>query len=171
MPDEAQPDEAQPDAGQPLREPPQAEPGRRRLRGTGSGFGHTDDPGGMAADFARRLREAAEQRRPALERTAREAMELARDAADAARLRVEQAARDAAAFAGEHKAELRAAATRTAQVAGRMAVPPALRPLVDAAEREFYRDERPAAPAAEPAPPLGGDEPPARPPAGENRTA
>ncbi|MSQ36288.1 MAG: hypothetical protein EXR63_03995 [Dehalococcoidia bacterium] len=168
MPDDDQP-QAEPAADadapvpptQPLRESPPSDPGRRRLRGTGSGFGHTDDPGGMAAEFARRVREAAEQRRPAIERTARDAIERAREAADAARPQierlaqqakhaaeaarphVEQAARDASAFASEHEAELRAAAGRAAQVAGRMAVPPVLRPFVDAAERELHRDASP----------------------------
>jgi hypothetical protein len=145
------------------------------LRGRGAGFGSSGEPGGFGAELMRRAREAAEaarkaaeEHRPAAERAARDAAERARQLAEAARPEVERrarqakvageaalphaqrAAREAAEYAREHEAEIKAAASRGAEVAARIVVPRPLRPAVDAMGEELRR--KPPEPPREPRP-------------------
>jgi hypothetical protein len=93
--------------------------------------------GGILGRLARRV---AANARPEAERAA----QRARAAAEAARPHVEDAGRRAVEFARAHDQELLRAAELSARVAADRIVPPAVRPIVDAAELGLRRDQHAA---------------------------
>jgi hypothetical protein len=149
------------EAGAP--EEPRLSERKAPLRGTGRAIGMSGEGGGAAElmkrvrDAANAARQAAEEHRPAAERTVREAADRAkraaeaalpeaerlarqaRAAADAARPHVERAAHEAAVYAREHEDELRDAASKAA----RFVAPAALRTALDAMEAERQRKPAP----------------------------
>ena len=98
--------------------------------------------GRVLGRFARKLGERA---KPEAERLAQQA----RTAAEAARPHVERAAQQAVDYVQAHEEEITRAAETGARFAADRIVPPALRPLVDAAEQELRRGEQPRPPAHE----------------------
>lgn len=134
--------------------------GPRVARGTGHSLGATEGlPGvaGRVADFAQRIRDAAEaaraaaeEHRPTAEAAARVARDRAEQAMRAARPRVERAAQDVTTYAREHDAQLRAAMARAGRIAASMAIPPSLRPMADAINEELHREPPHAAEAGTP---------------------
>lgn len=90
--------------------------------------------GGALGRVARRL---AERAKPEAERRAQQM----RAAAEAARPHVERATQQARDFVEAHDDEIRRAAEAGARIAAERAVPPVLRPIVNAAEQELRRTD------------------------------
>jgi len=97
--------------------------------------------GGMLGRMARNL---AARAKPEMELRAQQA----RAAAEAARPHVERAAQQAKEYVQTHDEEIKRAAESGVRFAANRVIPPAIRPLVDAAEQELRR------PAPEPPPDL-----------------
>ena len=95
--------------------------------------------GGALGRIARNL---AARAKPEVERRAKQA----RAAAEAARPHVERAAQQARDYAKAHDEQIMRAAETGARLAADRVIPPALRPIVNAAEQELRRREEPPAP-------------------------
>ncbi|GMU41559.1 MAG: hypothetical protein AMXMBFR23_24250 [Chloroflexota bacterium] len=120
-------------------------------------------PGPERDRLVEQAREAIEAAKPQAERLARQA----KAAADAARPHVERAAREAVQYTRDHQDDIRRVAGTGAIEFARRSVPPTLRPVADAVERELHTPRPPRA-----AHPSAADVPPATPDAGtETRDA
>ncbi|MGE3857366.1 MAG: L-2-amino-thiazoline-4-carboxylic acid hydrolase [Dehalococcoidia bacterium] len=113
--------------------------------------------GGILGRMARNI---AARAKPEVELRAQQA----RAAAEAARPHVERAAQQAKDYVQTHDEELKRVAETGARFAANRVIPPAIRPLVDAAEQELRRPA-PLAPEPPPtAPDTSSDAPPSTPP-------